>query len=433
MKSKLLYLIGYSIKKKMKGKAFIISNIVVAILLIALVNIHTIIGAFSDNDEIEYKVVHVIDNTNAVYDSLVEFTPYYSFDKLEIEFSIEENTSNCLGVMASDASCLIINEDEETIISAELVSYDSVNSDLENTILNTLNVIKNNIGYEQLGVTSEQLQFVNVPIELSNKIINSETSDEIIEDEGPSEMIQATSSIMGLPFFMLVIFLIQMIGMEITDEKSSRGMEMIISSVSPKIHFISKIIAGNLFVLMQSFLMFVYGIIGIVIGTILNPPEILADTLSFLNEDFVHDSATEVLPLIFVLYLVGFILYSMIAAIVSSTVVNVEDYQQIQAPIMITLLIGYYISIFSFFLEESMFLRIVSYIPFISPVVVPTLYFSGILNKLDILISLATQFVTIFLLYYFGIRVYKEGILNYSNDVAFKRLFKIIKNSKSNR
>ena len=44
-----------------------------------------------------------------------------------------------------------------------------------------------------------------------------------------------------LPFFMLTIFLVQMIGAEVNDEKTTRGMEIIISNVSPKTHFLQKL------------------------------------------------------------------------------------------------------------------------------------------------------------------------------------------------
>ena len=51
---------------------------------------------------------------------------------------------------------------------------------------------------------------------------------------------------------MLTVFLIQFIGTEINDEKSTKSMEIIISNVSPKTHFASKIIANNLFIFIHA-------------------------------------------------------------------------------------------------------------------------------------------------------------------------------------
>ena len=51
---------------------------------------------------------------------------------------------------------------------------------------------------------------------------------------------------------MLIIFLVQMIGAEVNEEKTTKSMEIIISNVSPKTHFLSKVLSSNLFVIIQS-------------------------------------------------------------------------------------------------------------------------------------------------------------------------------------
>ena len=56
-----------------------------------------------------------------------------------------------------------------------------------------------------------------------------------------------------------------MIGAEINEEKSTRGMEIIIGNVSVKTHFFSKILSSNLFVLLQGLLILLYGGVGIII------------------------------------------------------------------------------------------------------------------------------------------------------------------------
>ena len=62
---------------------------------------------------------------------------------------------------------------------------------------------------------------------------------------------------------MLIIFLVQMIGAEVNEEKTTKSMEIIISNVSPKTHFLSKVLSSNLFVIIQGLLLFVFGLIGI--------------------------------------------------------------------------------------------------------------------------------------------------------------------------
>ena len=98
-----------------------------------------------------------------------------------------------------------------------------------------------------------------------------------------------------LPFFMLTVFLVQMIGAEINDEKTTRGMEIIISNVSPKVHFFSKVLAGNIFVLLQGSLLIIYFLIGLLVRYILGSgnittgmgAEISGILSSALSTDFV--------------------------------------------------------------------------------------------------------------------------------------------------
>src|SRR5699024_10251582 len=83
-----------------------------------------------------------------------------------------------------------------------------------------------------------------------------------------------------LPFFMLVIFLIQMIGTEINDEKSSRSMEIIISNVSPKAHFFSKILSYNIFIISQGLLLIIYAVIGMVVRNLIGGDSITGGIMS---------------------------------------------------------------------------------------------------------------------------------------------------------
>ena len=68
-----------------------------------------------------------------------------------------------------------------------------------------------------------------------------------------------------LPTFMLIMFLIQMIGAEINEEKTTKSMEIIISNVSPGTHFLSKVIASNAFVFIQGALLVLFAFIAVII------------------------------------------------------------------------------------------------------------------------------------------------------------------------
>jgi len=130
---------------------------------------------------------------------------------------------------------------------------------------------------------------------------------------------------------------------------------------------------------------------------------------------------------IIVMLILSFLAYSLIAGILASMTTNMEDFQQIQTPIMLVLLAGYYLAIMAGMFDGSILIRILSYVPFISCLVSPSLYIIGQINMIDVIISIVVLIITIALMTKYGLRVYKVGILNYSNEKIWSRFAKALK------
>jgi ABC-2 type transport system permease protein len=136
------------------------------------------------------------------------------------------------------------------------------------------------------------------------------------------------------------------------------------------------------------------------------------------------DKMLYVIPLTIILFILSFLAYSLLAGILASMTTNMEDYQQIQAPIMIICLLGYYLSILAALFEGSIFIKIASYIPFISALLAPPLLVIGQIGILDISISIIVLIIFNYLLLKYGLKVYKVGILNYSTSKLWTKIFK---------
>ena len=106
---------------------------------------------------------------------------------------------------------------------------------------------------------------------------------------------------------------------------------------------------------------------------------------------------------------------------------NIEDYQQLQTPIMIIMIIGYYVAMMASVFDGSVFVKIVSYIPMLSALVAPVIYMLGQTTLIELIISNVACLVIVYLLYVFGLRIYKVGILNYSSTDLWKKVFKSLK------
>ena len=240
--------------------------------------------------------------------------------------------------------------------------------------------------------------------------------------------------ILILPFFMLTIFLVQMIGAEINDEKTTRGMEIIISSVSPKIHFFSKIVAGNAFVFIQSLLLIIYSGIGLSIRKMIGGAEImngLATEVGKMTDKIMSspfaDKLVIIIPVVIILMILTFIGYSLVSGILASITTSQEDFQQLQTPIIIVLLLGYYLSMMAGVFKGSLFIKALALLPFLSAILLPCLLVMGQFGIIEILLAMLIMIIVLFLLIKYGLRAYKVGILNYSSNGLWKKMFKAIK------
>ena len=122
--------------------------------------------------------------------------------------------------------------------------------------------------------------------------------------------------------------------------------------------------------------------------------------------------------------LLSFLAYSLVAGILASMTVNVEDFQQIQTPIMLISLLAYYLAIMAGMFEGSILIKVLSYVPFISCLLSPALLVIGQITIIDVVISILVLVIFNFVAIKYGLKIYKIGILNYSTDKMWARLFK---------
>ena len=430
--NKLGFLTKYSLGKKIKSKWFIVVNIIILLVISALINMDSIIklfgGDFNNNEEIL-----IIDNIGVIdtFKNVYEINNKYL--KSEINYSIEEYKegydSAIEEIKDTDKILIVIDKDETNYITSKLITNSSMDTITYTIISNTLDSVKREEVLKSYNITNEMYEKIESKVEVERIILDSENTDD-------NMLTNLVVTIITMPFFFLTVYLVQMIGAEINEEKSTKSMEIIISNVSAKTHFISKIISSNVFVLIQGALLLIYCIIGIIIryfinGSIINSLPVELTTLgSTLSSSGIMDNIKIALPLMLLLLIITLFAYSIVSGVLASVTTNMEDYQQIQTPIVLILLAGFYLSSLASIFKGSIFIKVASYIPFISSLLAPTMYALGEFSLFDMLISILLMVVTILLLMKYGFRIYKVGILNYSDNNLWKKIFKSMKGEK---
>lgn len=439
MTNKLKYLTKISLDKKIKTKWFLIANIILLVIIAGIINIDSIIKFFGGDFDKKTEIV-VIDNASC-YDEFVktfDSTRDYLDTLKDAEITKYDKDKESLyeDIKKKDKILLVINEDSTNFINVEMITKSNIDNTTYQIITTILNSIKKDKALSYYGVSNEILDHISSYVEVKRtKLDDEENVDEMME------LVMSTIfPIVILPFFTLTMFLVQMIGAEINEEKTTRGMEIIISNVSPKTHFLSKIISGNVFVLLQGLLLVVYLLIGIFIryistGVLINGGNILSGGVgSYVNKitsslelTGVLDKLQIIIPITLILMVITFIAYSLVAGILASMTTNMEDYQQVQTPIMIISFISYYLSVAAAMFKGSIFIKVLSYIPFFSALLAPSLLVLGQITIVEAIISILLTVGLIFILVKYGLRIYKVGILNYSGSHLWKKMFKAFK------
>jgi len=433
MSKKLKYLTKISLDKKIKSKWFYIANIILCILIVGLLNIDSIIKLFGGDFDEKTNII-VVDNTGYVYEgfeSIYNSSLMYMEDIGEANISKSDKSIEELKINLKNKKdiLLVIENNEENFFDVEVIVDDKVDTIIFQLISSSLNYVKRNFALNYYGIDSDKLALIEMPVDISKTSLNENSSNEDNE-----LLIGTIFPIVILPFFMLTVFLIQMIGAEINEEKSTKSMEIIISNISPATHFTSKLLSGNIFVLMQGGSLIVYALIGGFVrfitngGNLLGNSDAVSEVVSSLSSIGVIDNLGIIIIFTLILMIITFIAYSLLAGILASVTTNMEDFQQLQTPIVVISLVGYYLTLMAVMFDGSMFIRIVSYIPFISSLLSPALLALGQIGIIDICISIVITTFTIFVLYKYGLKIYKVGILNYSSTDLWKKMFNAIKN-----
>lgn len=433
------FLILTSLKKKLTSKWFIGMNIFILIALIIIFNMGNIIALFGGDFQKE-KIIILIDHSNH-YDYLKERLEKHSKDLSSVSnYTIETSIKDIEEIKETikndnNLFLLVVDPDETNYLKADIYSNNSVSYIIRNFVLSSLNDLHYELSMNDSGLTKEELAKINGGVTLNNILVQEESvpvEQKKSKNNGDTEVGAIVMVVMILPFFFLIVTLVQMIGAEINEEKTSKSMEYIITNISPKDHLIAKIISCTGFIVAQ--------ILGIVISIGIasfvksQSTNIVTDTSEMLSTAFknfvtpeIVSNIVKILPVVAIFFLVTLVSYAVCAAVLASMTTNIDDFQQLQTPLMLIVSIGFYLSIFAIIYNGSNFIKVMSFVPLVSLLISPALYMLGEASILSVVIAMIIQVLFLIIVFKKGLKVYKVGILNYSGEHLWKKIFKALK------
>ncbi len=424
--SSLFTVIKFTFMNKLKSKAFLITSMILIVILSVVINLPYIIQLFSSD---EPKQIGIFEDSSEVTQRLHTYLDHQEHKDVELVFiapaeNQQQNERIIRDQIASgqvDGFLEFIQSEEENRFPQIIYKSDSsLDFSIQNVLRNALNTIKTELAIQDLALTDEQRNRLFSPIQIETVQI-SVTSGAQREDKTESQMFLAY----GLVYVLIILFFMgtmisgQMIATEITAEKSSRVMEILVTSVAPLKQMFGKIIGMLLLGLSQ--------IVIFVVVTVVNIA--LPHNVNILNDFNINlgDAQTSLFIYFIVFYLLGYFLYATIFAAVGSLVSRTEDLGQAIMPVTFLSLAAFYIGIFGMAQPTSTFMTSMSFVPFFTPI---TMFIRiGMADPAgwEIALSLIILMATIFIMGWLSAKIYRTGVLMYGKRPSIKEIRKAMK------
>jgi len=434
--NKLKLIIEREFLAKVRNKTFIIMTLLSPLIMIGMIAL----VAFLTKSSIEKK------STIAFVDESGFFTKIDSLDSNTIHFeNLTEIGLDKAKVIVSESNqegLLFIPKRNSIQEVANDIQFFSKDSPGMVTIAELESIIEKKLKNErmlQLNIDIEKLKKskVNVDINLSN-----------FSGEKSSKLINGIKIGLGMGAgYMIMMFIIiygAMVMRSVIEEKTSRIVEVIISSVKPFQLMLGKILGTAAAGLTQFFIWGIILFIGLLISSFVfgvdlsgsaNTSQIPEEQMQALTQSEGQFIISEIfnLPLfsmfiLFILYfLFGYLLYSSIYAAIGASVDNETDTQQFMLPVIMPLIIGVYVGFATVINDpHGTVATVFSMIPFTSPIVMLMRIPFGV-PWWQILISLLILFGTFLCVVWIASKIYRVGILMYGKKISYKEIYKWLK------
>ena len=400
---------------KAKTKSFFITTLIMVAGIFLFANLPSImdkVGQMMGSDEDDR--VLVVDESGVLFDRLHE---QLQLNEQGISLELTEDSQDQLSekVQSEEIEAFMkLSFGAEQTIQASYTTGSLVDQFLPSALQDALQNIQTQVKADQLSLSGEQVSELFAPIQFEKHNISDTAKSE-------EELNQARVLVYVLMFviYFAVIIYSSMIATEVATEKSSRVMEILISSVSPVKHMFAKVLGIGSLGIAQ---ILVYAVSGF-----------LAYKLSSKGEDhelsaFFSLENLQVSTLVYavVFFLLGYFLYATLAALLGSLVSRTEDVQQMIMPMSLLIVAAFIIAATGLGNPELGYLKIASFIPFFAPLVMFLRVGMLDLPLWEPLLSIGIMIVTIFILGWFGAKVYRGGVLMYGPSRSLKDLKKAI-------
>ncbi|MCW9133967.1 ABC transporter permease [Bacillus paramycoides] len=397
-------------KSKVKSKSYFAITIIISMLIIGLMNVDKIYDFFAGNEE---EQVVVVTEKEELYTTIHQV--FKNVDsKLHVKRSTDKQKAES-GVKNGEYTyAIVVEELDNKQLNATYITETDVNQQDVIKVQTILSQIQSSNFAQQLNLSQDELKVLTTPVEIHTKTV----SDKVKDGEHKESVAILINIFIFLNYLMILMYAAQL-ATDVATEKSSRVMELVVSSISPTKHLYAKLFSTLLAGITQI-------IIWSLVATVGYKTAIKGSKNDILNGIDLNSVAPTLVVYGIIFFTLGFLLYGSLSCLFGSIISRIEESSQAIMPLTFMLIAALYIAIYGISNPSSSFVTITSYIPFFTPIVM--LVRIGFLNipVWEIALALAILLATICMMIGLTSRVYRGGVLLYGKG-AFSNIKKAIK------
>ena len=398
----------FTMKDMVKRKSFIISTIIFLVMIIVGFNVPKILKSIRGEDTVDKLLI--VDESN-VFEGALE-----SLKKLDTGYEIEIANLKYDEVKEKIQSeeiesAIFVEKQEENIKIKYIIKDATMMEEVPEDIISTINTLYTNIQISKLGLTEEQLKSITPNFEFSLEQTDEKANGNVF-----------AMMLLSIVLFYAIYFCAYQVSSSITTEKTSKIIETLVTSTSPKTIVLGKTIGIGIVGLLQMILL---------VGTALISAKVFLEP-GMIEQVLDMSAITPYLGIVTIIYFIlGYFAYALLYALTGSTVSKPEDIQSANGPVAMLAVIGFYLSYFTMMNPTSEMNIFASLFPISSPFCMPFRIMMGLANSTDVIISIAILVVTIIVIAKVAIKIYSNAILNYGTKMNIKDIIKMYKEKQS--
>ena len=408
---------------KIRNKSFIIMTFISPLIILIL---GILIGYLTDINNNSQKNIIVFD------ESFVFFKTFKNTKNINYQYTnqvnIEDIKAQAFQKHIYGVLYIPKNIQEIQFFSDETPSI--------NFVENLTNQLENAIFYQNLQSQNISLESITSAKEKINIDLQNFSGEKSSKLANWLKLIFGGAS--GYLLMMFIVVYGNMIMRSVIEEKTSRIIEIIVSSVKPIQLMLGKIIGTSLVGITQFILWLVIGgclmvfltnVFGVTPSNTISPAEIQQNgqIMQEILLEFFKFPIMKLVGCFFIYFIGGYLLYSSMYATIGSAVDNETDTQQFIFPVLMPLMLAIYVGFFTVIEDPHGSISVLfSYIPLTSPVVMLMRIPFGV-SWWEILISVTLLYLTFFIILWFAAKIYRVGILMYGKKASYKELIKWLK------